>query len=467
MLDAAAVVRQLRSPRRTEQLRAAEVVLALVRAGRQEADEQRRALVAAGALPPLVQLLSASSQAVQTHSVLALLFIASAGWRTQVRQAFLGSGGGISALVALANLRGPGLRGQAHMGAAGLLQRMADQPGCLPAMLVAGAVPALLRLWAERALLDPAVVGSTLGALCAVAGQPDGASALAAGDPIPWLMHALQMQIDARRRSSSSNNSSSSSSSSGSSSSSSAPFPVEDAAAALVRLVHARPELAAAAAAAGAPAALVRLLVCQSEHAELLAALGTLGLCGAAEAVAAAGGLAAFVGTIASSSCSADADAPDEFNAVAGLRDCLHACPELRAAAAATGAAPALLRLAGHGPEHVRAFAAEALQLLSAPAAASHDSHGPLMPAHRPSTGKPKQQQRPPRACAAPGCNTTAGLRLCGGCGAVRYCSEACSRAHWREHRADCRRLQADQKGASGSHGGGTAAGGACAGSSS
>lgn len=33
-------------------------------------------------------------------------------------------------------------------------------------------------------------------------------------------------------------------------------------------------------------------------------------------------------------------------------------------------------------------------------------------------------------------------LRRCNGCGMVRYCTEACSKAHWREHRAECRRLQ-------------------------
>ena len=55
------------------------------------------------------------------------------------------------------------------------------------------------------------------------------------------------------------------------------------------------------------------------------------------------------------------------------------------------------------------------------------------------------ERRRPFRTCAAPGCGATCGLRLCGGCGTVRYCSEACSRAHWRAHRADCRRLQAEQ----------------------
>ena len=50
---------------------------------------------------------------------------------------------------------------------------------------------------------------------------------------------------------------------------------------------------------------------------------------------------------------------------------------------------------------------------------------------------------RLPRVCAAPGCGATRGLRRCGGCGTVRYCSAACSRAHWRAHKGKCRRLQA------------------------
>lgn len=49
-----------------------------------------------------------------------------------------------------------------------------------------------------------------------------------------------------------------------------------------------------------------------------------------------------------------------------------------------------------------------------------------------------------PRICAAPGCGVTAGLRRCSGCRTVRYCSMECSRAHWQEHKADCRRAQAE-----------------------
>ena len=57
---------------------------------------------------------------------------------------------------------------------------------------------------------------------------------------------------------------------------------------------------------------------------------------------------------------------------------------------------------------------------------------------------------RPPRVCAAPGCGATRGLKRCSGCGAVRYCSAKCSKAHWRAHKAECRRLQAERGAAGG-----------------
>lgn len=49
------------------------------------------------------------------------------------------------------------------------------------------------------------------------------------------------------------------------------------------------------------------------------------------------------------------------------------------------------------------------------------------------------------RTCAGPGCGATHGLRRCGGCGQVRYCSVDCQRAHWPEHQEPCRRRQAEK----------------------
>ncbi|KAI7843855.1 hypothetical protein COHA_002406 [Chlorella ohadii] len=55
----------------------------------------------------------------------------------------------------------------------------------------------------------------------------------------------------------------------------------------------------------------------------------------------------------------------------------------------------------------------------------------------------PAKPDRPARTCAAPGCGATCGLRFCGGCGTVRYCSVECNRQNWRAHKVECRRLQA------------------------
>lgn len=56
------------------------------------------------------------------------------------------------------------------------------------------------------------------------------------------------------------------------------------------------------------------------------------------------------------------------------------------------------------------------------------------------------------RRCAYLRCSNMAGEseaklrpRRCSGCATVRYCSEACSRAHWQAHKAACRRLQAQR----------------------
>jgi len=60
-----------------------------------------------------------------------------------------------------------------------------------------------------------------------------------------------------------------------------------------------------------------------------------------------------------------------------------------------------------------------------------------------PAAAPPAARPPAPKVCAAEGCGATRGLRRCGGCASVRYCSMECSRAHWRAHKAECRRLQA------------------------
>ena len=64
-----------------------------------------------------------------------------------------------------------------------------------------------------------------------------------------------------------------------------------------------------------------------------------------------------------------------------------------------------------------------------------------------PAPAAPPTKPPAPRVCANPDCGATAGkLRRCGGCAAVRYCSEACSCAHWRAHKAECRQLVAERQ---------------------
>jgi hypothetical protein len=45
--------------------------------------------------------------------------------------------------------------------------------------------------------------------------------------------------------------------------------------------------------------------------------------------------------------------------------------------------------------------------------------------------------------CSSPGCSG-AGLMKCTGCKQVRYCKEACQLAHWKAHKADCKRWSAE-----------------------
>ena len=60
----------------------------------------------------------------------------------------------------------------------------------------------------------------------------------------------------------------------------------------------------------------------------------------------------------------------------------------------------------------------------------------------------PSPQLHAPHVCAVPGCGATTGLKRCSGCHAVRYCSVECSRAHWRAHKTECWRLQAEAEAA-------------------
>jgi hypothetical protein len=50
--------------------------------------------------------------------------------------------------------------------------------------------------------------------------------------------------------------------------------------------------------------------------------------------------------------------------------------------------------------------------------------------------------------CSSPGCSG-AGVMKCTGCKQTRYCGVTCQLAHWKAHKADCRRWSADLMAAS------------------
>lgn len=52
--------------------------------------------------------------------------------------------------------------------------------------------------------------------------------------------------------------------------------------------------------------------------------------------------------------------------------------------------------------------------------------------------------QAQPKACAA--CGATGDLRRCGDCRGVRYCGAECQRAHWPQHKAECRRRRTERR---------------------
>jgi hypothetical protein len=62
--------------------------------------------------------------------------------------------------------------------------------------------------------------------------------------------------------------------------------------------------------------------------------------------------------------------------------------------------------------------------------------------------GSPDDVRPEPPLKYCEGCGLQAlKMKKCGGCRAVRYCSEACQRQHWRAHKVDCRaRVSTERK---------------------
>ena len=220
-----------------------------------------------------------------------------------------------------------------------------------------------------------------------------------------------------------------------------------------LRMIALRPPagLDEAYAAAGVVPALVECLQDSRSPTRLLEAavaalcVWSLGGSQRCQAVVAAGGVAALAGCLLRADCEALVgraatalillDCGGDFDELIQLfegpstLEHLLNCglgAQVQEAAAIALAAPALAA--------APALDAAPSAVLPRPAAAAVAAAGPM-----------GQVATPPRVCAAPGCGATTGLRRCAGCATVRYCSEACSRAHWREHRGECRRLRAER----------------------
>lgn len=222
----------------------------------------------------------------------------------------------------------------------------------------------------------------------------------------------------------------------------------------LSNIAHGSPPTVEAVVAAGGIPAFVRLLGSRCPDARTSAATGLYLLArGCSEerlaALAAAGAIPALVRRV-------EQTREDAWRCVvagAALSSLIQGSPERARAAAAAGAAPALQRLLDPSHTTLKPSARDpisaALRELSE-VCVQHPTHSqPAQPpaSQAPAAGAGPAEPQPhpplPRVCAAPGCNATHGLRRCGCCHAVRYCSVACSRANWRAHKSECRRLQA------------------------
>ncbi len=129
------------------------------------------------------------------------------------------------------------------------------------------------------------------------------------------------------------------------------------------------------------------------------------------------------------------------------------ACPHLKADITAAGGTAALQRLLPISSGELHRWVADSLKFIGnlekepegRSSCSASGSTAPQPDAATAAHNMPGQPARPARMCTAPGCGATTGLKRCGGCGAVRYCSVECSCAHWRAHKAECRRLQAER----------------------
>ncbi len=353
------------------------------------------------------------------------------------QQAACAAAGGIEAAVQLVQNGTPAMRNTALQLLGGVC---ADNAQCADALVAAGGIPVLLGMLQPGWLSSEAKSVEAAALALVYALQQSGAAGQAAAeaggiDVLVQLLQVCQQQPQLGEHHTAAVASGQAAAEAGG----------IDVLVQLLQVCQQQPQLGehhtAAVASRGAIEALVRLLsACQQDCPASGAVAATLEtLCRrSAERTAAlvlAGGVPALV------RCLGNPRQDAQNNAAVLLRCLLVACPTVRAAVIAAGGDRQLQLLLGSSNADVRQRAAETLASL---AAAAHQQAG----AAPQETNAPAQPTRPPRICAAPGCGSTNGLRRCGGCGAVRYCSLECSRAHWRAHKDECRRLQAEREAA-------------------
>ena len=445
--DIPALVRQLRSKNRVQQAAAASALREIACYG---PDAALQEIVAAGGIAPLAQLLrESSSAAVLEHAASVLPMLAAgnsdevaaemggmlptllrllarrgsvaactanllaglAGGSPELATAILAAGG-LPALVSL--LGSDKTEGERWMAAGALTNMSPHGPEFSAAVVAAGGLPPLIQmLGSHSALLQMAAAK----ALRNVAGYRAGAGAVAAAGAIPPLAHILR-------------------------SDSSSVTLRSEAAWAIANLAEeADADTSAALVAAGVVAPIVALLSSIDEAAHVAAASALRNVCSnggpSCAAAVAAGAAPALVARLRSPN-----DAVVQLAATALAHVAAFDEAAVLGAGAVEAAQQALARCQDSDVQQELSGLLKHFSPPPAEEAAPAESAAPAAP--------PPTLPAAPRVCAAPGCGATHGLRRCGGCGTVRYCSAACSRAHWRAHKAECRRLQAEQEQASG-----------------
>ncbi len=416
--------------------------------------EECAAFAAAGGISALIWALEHGTQAAQHAGILTMLFIAN---QDRCYATALAAAGAVPPLVSLLS------RGDADQQRNALLAltNIALVPPGAAAAVQTGAVPAL----AERLCsADPGVQGQAACALENIAAH-SGSAILEHPEALGTLVSLLG---GSQGTSGSSSNSaqgrrsedSGSGSSSGCSSSSNWVLSlagsdsitfcrpvvsvVKHAAGALHNLAGTGRQACLAVLAAGAVPPLVHLLHCQHDQDALQYAVGALEnllrFTDCRSQLPAALAVAALQHIQQGST-------RQEVREMAGVLLQQLTDPVEAVGGAMSASQQAAIASDAAAADEVAAAPAAAAAGAASAAAEAETAALPPVPSTVPAAPPPVPSSRPPapRICAAPGCGTTNGLRRCGGCGTVRYCSEACCKAHWQAHKAECRRLQAER----------------------